>query len=235
MTCNEVMAELEAYGNANTKKVFLNHGALEPFFGVKVGDLKKIQKKVKKDHALAAELWATGNSDAMYLAALIEDEKQVTANQLRTWLKTAYWYMLSEYSIGWLAADSGHAWELGREWINAPDEQSQTAGWASLASMLAITPDENLDLPALQALLERVGQTIHESANRTRYTMNGFVIAAGSFSEALKPTAEKVASAIGKVHVDVGGTACKVPLATEYIAKTANKGRTGKRKKMARC
>jgi 3-methyladenine DNA glycosylase AlkD len=37
-------------------------------FGVKIGDLKVIQKKVKKDHQLAMELFDTGIYDAMYLA-----------------------------------------------------------------------------------------------------------------------------------------------------------------------
>ena len=45
MTFEEVMSELEGYGNENTKRTYANHGAKEPFFGVKGGDLKKILKK----------------------------------------------------------------------------------------------------------------------------------------------------------------------------------------------
>ena len=48
MALNEIMKELEAYGNEQTKKTLINHGAKEPFFGVKVADLKKILKKTKK-------------------------------------------------------------------------------------------------------------------------------------------------------------------------------------------
>ena len=53
MTLQEVMKELESYGNESTKKVLIKHGAKEPFFGVKVADMKKIQKKIKKDQDLA--------------------------------------------------------------------------------------------------------------------------------------------------------------------------------------
>ena len=56
MTCEEVLAELESFGDEQTKKTFMRHGAREPFFGVKVQDLKKIQKKVKVDHELALAL-----------------------------------------------------------------------------------------------------------------------------------------------------------------------------------
>ena len=47
MTLNEVMQELESYGEESTKKTLMKHGAKEPFFGVRVQDLKKILKKTK--------------------------------------------------------------------------------------------------------------------------------------------------------------------------------------------
>ena len=66
MNIDEVMLELKNCGNESTKKTLIKHGAKAPFFGVKVEDLKKIQKKTKTNHKLALELFATGNSDAMY-------------------------------------------------------------------------------------------------------------------------------------------------------------------------
>ena len=48
MTAQQIMKELEKKGSASVKKIFLNHGIKEPLFGVKVADLKVIQKKVKK-------------------------------------------------------------------------------------------------------------------------------------------------------------------------------------------
>ncbi|HNF15981.1 MAG TPA: DNA alkylation repair protein, partial [Leptospiraceae bacterium] len=56
MTVDEVLAELKKMGNESTKKVLMKHGAKEPFFGVKVQDLKKIVKKVKKDYELSLQL-----------------------------------------------------------------------------------------------------------------------------------------------------------------------------------
>ena len=56
------------------------------FYGVKVADLKKILKKTKKNHQLSLELYSTGNSDAMYLAALMADETQITESQLNDWV-----------------------------------------------------------------------------------------------------------------------------------------------------
>ena len=77
MTVEEIMAGLKSQGSEGIKKVLLKHGVKEPFFGVKVEYLKIIQKKIKKDYRLAKELYATGNADAMYLAGLIADDKQM--------------------------------------------------------------------------------------------------------------------------------------------------------------
>lgn len=49
MTVEEVLQKLEALGSEQTKKTFLRHGAREPFFGVRIGDMKKLMKEVKRD------------------------------------------------------------------------------------------------------------------------------------------------------------------------------------------
>ena len=91
MTKDEIMLELEKFGSEQSKKVLVRHGAKEPFYGVKVADLKKIVKKTKKNHELSLELYETVNSDAMYLAGLIADESQITREQLNDWADKAYW------------------------------------------------------------------------------------------------------------------------------------------------
>lgn len=53
----------------------------------------------------------------------------------------------------------------------------------------------------------------HEERNRVRYVMNGFVMSLDAYVTELNEEAKQVAEYIGKVHVDVGNTACKVPLA----------------------
>ena len=59
MTKDEVMLFLKDHGNEQTKKIYLSHGAKEPLFGVKLGSLKELKKKIKTDHKLALELYNT--------------------------------------------------------------------------------------------------------------------------------------------------------------------------------
>ena len=235
MTAKEVLKQLEAFGDPQTKKTLLRHGAKEPFFGVKVADLKTILKKTKKNHELSLELYATGNSDAMYLAGLMADEKQISKAQLEDWLDKAYWYYLSEFTVPWVAAESKYGYELGQKWIKSKEERIAAAGWSTLAYYAAVHPDEDLDLPAYSQLLDTIGDEIHSAENRVRHLMNAFVIAIGTYVKDLTEKSKAIAQKIGQVEVDMGGTACKVPLATDYIQKVIDKGTVGKKRKTARC
>ena len=110
------------HGDERTKATLKNHGARDPLFGVKVADLKKLVKKIKKDHALSLELYATGNSDAMYLACLIADEKQITSENLESWVDGAYWHYLSEFAVPWVAAESKFGHDLALSWMQRSEE-----------------------------------------------------------------------------------------------------------------
>lgn len=235
MTAKEVLKELENYGDEQTKKTFLRHGAREPFFGVRVGDLKKILKKTKKNHELSLELYKTGNSDAMYLAGLMADEKQITEAQLDEWVDMAYWYYLSEFAVPWVAAETPFGFDLGKKWIRSKKEGTAAAGWATLTGYAAVHRDEDLDINAYSELLDQVVHEIHQAPNRVRYVMNGFVIGVGSTVVGLTEKAKAVAKKIGKIEVNMGDTACQVPMASDYIQKVIDKGQTGKKRKTARC
>jgi 3-methyladenine DNA glycosylase AlkD len=235
MSAQKIDYELKTLGSESIKKVLLKHGAREPFIGVKVEDLKKIQKRIKKDYQLALDLYQTGISDAMYLAGLIADDDKMTRKDLQNWADRAYWSMLSEFTVPWVAAASRFGRELAREWIESPKENIAAAGWCTFSSLVAIKDDAELDLAELKKLLQRVQKTIHQQPNRVRHVMNAFVIAVGSYVPALTEAALAAAAKIGKVEVDMAGTACKVPDAAEYIQKVQRRGALGKKRKSTKC
>jgi len=235
MTTQQILDELKKKGSETIKRIFINHGTKEPLFGVKVADLKIIQKKVKKDHQLAMELYSTGYYDAMYLAGLIADESKMSKKDIHDWAEKAKSSGLSEYTVAWVAAESAYGWELGMEWINSPKENIASAGWNALSGVISIKPDKELDIPAIKKLLQRVQKDIHAAPNRVRYTMNGFVIGVGCYVKELSALAYEIGKKIGGVTVDVGNTACKVPFAPDYINKVKAKGYLGKKKKTVKC
>ena len=235
MSAADIIAELKPLGHDSYKKVMLAHGAKEPFFGVKIEDLKKIQKRIKKDYQLALDLFDTGISDAMYLAGLIADDEQMTKKDLQHWAEKAYFPLISESTVAWVAAEGKHGREMALKWIDSKKENVASSGWATLSCLTAVTDDGGLDLPELKQLLQRVEKTIHQQPNRVRYTMNSFVIHVGSYVKPLTKAAIETARKIGPVSVDMGGTACKVSSAVEYIKKVEACGAIGKKRKTVKC
>ena len=235
MTAKAILEQLKPLGLDSYKKVLLNHGIKEPIFGVKIEELKKFQKRIKKDYQLALDLYDTGVYDAMYLAGLIADDHEMTKKDLRHWAETANNSGISEYTVPWVAAESLHGHELALEWIESKKEDIASSGWATLRGLVAIKDDAELDLTELKQLLQRVQQTIHQQPNRVRYAMNDFVISVGSYVKALTDTALQTAAKMGTVMVDMSGTACKVPSAAEYIQKVQKRGTIGKKRKTVKC
>jgi len=235
MTTKEVLKELEGYADATTKNIYIKHGAKEPVFGVKVADLKKILKKTKKNHDLSLALYKTGNSDAMYLAGLMADERKISKKELQEWVEGAYWYYISEFAVPWVAAETPFGFELGLEWLESDKENIQAAGWSTLSSYASLNESDNLDLKIYKKLLKKAEAEVHKDENRVSYTINNFIIAVGTYIPELSEEAKAAGSRIGKVKVNMAEVNCKVPLAVEKIDKVIEKGRVGVKRKTARC
>lgn len=218
---NMIMQKLESLSNTQIKNIYIKHGAKEPLYGVKAGDLKPIVKKIKKDYELSKKLFETGNYDAMYLAGLISDPQKMSKEDFTNWIKKAYCHGLSDYTVATTLAKSEIAQEIADEWISSQKELYQSAGWTCYCQLLKY--NYKISKEKLEQYLYNIKLNIHNSANRTRYSMNNFVISVGSFYKPLQKEALEVAKNIGKIYVDMGETNCKTPLATKYIQKAISK------------
>lgn len=233
-TAQQILDEIRPWGTERYRNVLRNHGVTGPCFGVKIEDLKKIQKRVRRDYRLALDLYDTGVYDAMYLAGLVADDAQMTRADLQRWVEQAYG-PLAGCTVAWVAAGSPHGPKVALEWIESQHDRVAVAGWSTLRNLVAITDDARLDVAGLKSLLQRVERTIHQAPGDVRYAMNGFVIAAGCYVVALTALAKEVAERIGPVTVDMGNTACQVPFAPDYIRKVERRGAIGKKRKTVKC
>lgn len=186
-------------------------------FGVSYVHLDKLQKRIKKNHALALELWASGNYDARILAMKIADPAQITPADVEQWAGDTNNYTLANAmasTVSKAAIDPA----LITQWTYAEDVWLGRIGW-SLVSNLAMT---NSELPDsfFAPFLERIATSIHDCKNRVREAMNATLIAIGTRNPALEAQAIEIAGQIGKVYVDHGETGCKTPDAAAYIRKT---------------
>jgi len=222
MNKTEALKQLRAMGTAQYRKVYARHGVVGPSFGVSYANLGKLKKSIGVDHELARALWASGNHDARVLATMIADPEAVTATDLDTWARQLDSYPLTD-AFSNLAASSPLASKRVAMWTGSKQEWESSAGWI-LVARLALA-DGALPDSVCEKHLKTIESKIHKAPNRTRYAMNGALIAIGMRSAALGKEATAAAKRIGKVEVDHGETGCKTPDAATYIQKAAARKR----------
>jgi 3-methyladenine DNA glycosylase AlkD len=232
-----VMAELKGKGTEKGRTMYARHGIpAEHTFGVSIADLKIIAKGIKGEQGLACELYDTGYMDAMYLAGLVADGSQMSKAQLDKWASgAATMQMISEYTVPWVAVESQYGSELAKKWMSSKEERIAVAGWCTYTGIIATRPDAELNLAEIEDLLNKAVKEMGTAPNRVRHVMNNFVIAVATHVKPLLKKAKAAAQAIGKVSVNMGDTACKVPLATAEIEKAEAAGKIGKKRKTIRC
>ncbi len=215
-TAEEILHELETRGTEKTRKTYHRHGVGEDQYGVSYADLGALKKRIKRDHPLAQQLWATGNHDARILATMIADPAQMDTAQLDAWAASLQNYVETDAFAG-LAGASPAARAFMERWTTSDEEWPGSAGWQVLGQLALHDPTlpDSFFAPYL-AIIER---DIHTRKNRVRHAMNGALIAIGTRNPTLEAAAFATAAAIGPVIVDHGQTGCKTPDAIAYIRK----------------
>jgi len=230
-----VMQELEALGKERTKKMYMSNGAHEPLFGVATGAMKPIAKKIKIDQALAEELYATGNYDAMYFAGIIADPKAMTVEDFNRWMEAAYFYMLSDYVVAVTLAEAPIAQEVADAWIASGEELKMSAGWSCYCWLLGNRKDSEFSESKLANMLEVVKNTIHDVPERTKSAMNNFLYTVAISYVPLHEQAVATAQAIGPVEMKRDNKKSTQLNAYETIQKEIERGRIGFKRKYVRC
>src|SRR5688572_30070580 len=134
MTLEQAMASLKAAGSEKTRKTYARHCVTREMFGVSYGDLEKLRKAIKTDHALAQDLWRTGNHDARTLALMIADPAQATIDSLGKWAAELDHSLLAS-GLAKLAGKTKAAKEFFEKWHEAANDRAASSAWTVLAVM----------------------------------------------------------------------------------------------------
>jgi len=235
MDFDTVMLELEALGKERTKKIYISNGAHEPLFGVATGAMKPLAKQIKKNQPLAEQLYATGNYDAMYFAGVIADPQIMTHSDFDRWIDGAYFYMLSDFVVAVTLSEADIAQAVSDQWIASGEEYRMSAGWSCYCWLLGNRKDTEFDKNKIASMLEQVKNTIHQSPDRTKSSMNNFVYTVGLSYLPLHDKAVEIAKAIGPVEIRRDGKKNSISIASDNIQKEVEKGRIGFKRKYVRC
>ena len=131
---NDVLAELRALGSEKNRAGMARYGInTERAYGVSMEAARPLARKYRRQHALAAELWASGVHEARILAALIDDPKLVTPKQMDAWAADFNSWDLCDQACMKLFAKTPYVAEKVAKWAKDKREFVRRAALATIA------------------------------------------------------------------------------------------------------
>jgi 3-methyladenine DNA glycosylase AlkD len=214
MTVKEVLAQLKALGDEKVRARNRKVGADDNQFGVAKGDIRKVAAKIKRDHALALELWKTGNLDARQLALLVLKPQDLSAKELDAMVRDARFAPLADWLNAYIVKEHPENEQLRVKWMKDRDPWAARAGWSLTAGRIARSP-EGLDLPAL---LDRIEREMPKAHAAEQWTMNNCLAGIGINHPKLRARAVAIGEKLGVYRDYPVSKGCTSPFAPIWIA-----------------
>jgi 3-methyladenine DNA glycosylase AlkD len=214
MTLGEVMDQLQSLGHEKVRQVNGRNGAGENQFGVKLGDLRTLAKKIKVNPELATELWATGNLDAMLLATLLMDPKRLSPEELDEMVRSMNNSQLADWLNSYVVKAHPHKESLREKWMESSDPMAARAGWSLTADRMAKNP-EGLDV---NALLSRIENEMGNAPAHAQWTMNTCLAMIGIHHPQHRERAVGIGERLGVFRDYPVSKGCTSPFAPIWIA-----------------
>lgn len=101
--------------------------------GIPLPELRKIARLIKTDHTLALALWKTKIHEALLLASMIADPRQLTEAQADNWVHDFYSWDVCDQVCGNLLDKTAFALNKAREYSTSKREFVKRAGFVLMA------------------------------------------------------------------------------------------------------
>lgn len=213
MTLEEALAQLEALGDPKVRAYNAKGGAGENQFGANLGDIRKLAKKAKGDHALALELWKTRNVDAQFLAALLVDPNELTAKAMDRMVRTISFVRVADWLNAYVVSKHPEKEALREKWMADDDRWAARAGWHLTSERVAKEP-AGLDLAAL---LDRIELELADAEPEAQWTMNMTLATIGIHHPKLRKRAVAIGEKLGVYRDFPVSKGCTSPFAPIWI------------------
>jgi 3-methyladenine DNA glycosylase AlkD len=136
MDKDEVLTWLETRASKRNVEGMARYGIrARRAFGVSMGTMRPLAKRLRGNHALALALWKSGWFEARMLAVLIDDPARVTAAQMNAWARGFENWADCDTTCFHLFDKTPFAWAKARQWSTSPHEFVKRAAFALMASL----------------------------------------------------------------------------------------------------
>lgn len=164
----DILVELKSKGDEKVRKLNVRNGAGDKQFGVKLGDIRSVAKKIKPNHELAMALWDTGNLEAQLITTLLIKVKDLSTSEMEAMVKSVEVVQVFEWLHSYVTKDHPNKETLRQKWMATKDPMAARAGWRLTAGRVAKSP-EGIDEVAL---LDRIEKEMASVDPLIQWTMN---------------------------------------------------------------
>ncbi|MEZ6194552.1 MAG: DNA alkylation repair protein [Planctomycetota bacterium] len=214
MTLEETLAQLESKSDPAVLARNARNGAGKKQYGVRLGDIRAVAKKIKKDQKLALALWKTGNVDARLLATLVIEPKDLTAKQLDKLVRDARFPQLADWLNSYVVRAHPEKEALRERWMEDDHPMAARAGWSLTSERVGKDP-KGLDLPTL---LDRIEAEMPDADPAAQWTMNFVLAGIGIHVPKLRKRAVAIGEKLGLYRDYPVSKGCTSPFAPIWIA-----------------
>jgi len=213
------MAKLSALGSEKVREMNAKNGSGDNQFGVKMGDIRALAKEIKLNPELAAELWASGNVDAMLLATLLFKPKLLSVDDLARMLGAVTYSQL----VDWLGTNviklHPEKESVREKWMDSNHQMTARMGWSLTAERIVKDP-EGLDLPKL---LDRIEKEMGSAPAVVQWTMNYCLAETGINFPEHRSRAIAIGEKLGAFRDYPVSKGCTSPYAPIWIAEMVSR------------
>lgn len=160
MTKNEILTILQDLGNEKRKQMYIKNGASENTYGVLLGELRKLAKKLGKNHELALELWHTENTDSQWLACMMLDAEKLSLDEIRSMVSKLTYSDIIDKFIAEVVCNSQYVDILAEEWSTSNEDNLGRAGWKLIVNKISNGKFTTTDLEEILVIVESELQTV---------------------------------------------------------------------------
>jgi 3-methyladenine DNA glycosylase AlkD len=213
MTVEETLKRLKSLGSEGMRAYNAKSGAGDNQYGVSLGDIRVLAKKIKTNHELAVALWKTGNVEAQFLATLLIEPKKLSAEAMDRMVRSIAFVRVADWLIAYVVRQHPDKETLRQEWMATDDRWAARAGWDLTAERVAKSPD-GLDLPAL---LDRIESEMAGAEPEVQWTMNSTLAEIGIHFPKLRKRAIAIGEKLGIYRDYPVSKGCTSPFAPIWI------------------
>jgi 3-methyladenine DNA glycosylase AlkD len=134
MQYEQIIKELKSLANPKAVEGMAKYGITpERAYGVSIPNLRKLAKRIGRNHKLAEKLWRIDIRETKILASMIDEPDLLTEQQMESWVKEFKYWEICDQVCQNLFSYTKFAYKKAIEWSRREEEFVKRSGFVLMA------------------------------------------------------------------------------------------------------